>query len=62
VCRPGRPAEPLLRLARTTHVHLLGFAIRYGDTSRLFSLTGTANKVGVIDPLLGAREEHRVLE
>jgi hypothetical protein len=51
------------RLAQNTHVYLVVFAAFCGATRGMFSLTGTANKVGVIDSYL-ARERSigRVLE
>jgi hypothetical protein len=42
----------LPRLAQTTHVHLLGFAVLYGATGGLFSLTGYPRAVRIaIGPL-----------
>lgn len=61
--RPADLSAPAWSRAQTTHVHLLGFAVLYGATGGLFSVAGTAKKVGVIDPYLAReRSTGRVLE
>jgi hypothetical protein len=45
---PADRRMPLPRLAQTTHVHLLGFAVLYGATGGLFSLTGYPRAVRLV--------------